>query len=65
MVEEKIVPTNNPAGRLYEILSKAIEIGQKKFRRSTPEQRQASLVLAEVLEIDHTDSCEVFDGISN
>jgi hypothetical protein len=64
MVEEKIVPTNNPAGRLYEILTRAIEIGQKKKKKL--EHLQASLVLAEALEIAHTDSSrEVFDGIYN
>lgn len=64
MVEEKTVPTNNPAGRLYEILAKAIKIGKKLPYSKTREERKASLVLAEALEIENTDSREIFDGVS-
>jgi hypothetical protein len=68
-LEEQNVPTNNPAGRLYEILANAMEIGgsgglviQRGIKVS--EQRQTRVVLAKALEIDNPDSPDLFDGIS-
>ncbi|MGB5962046.1 MAG: hypothetical protein WBG73_15360 [Coleofasciculaceae cyanobacterium] len=68
-LEEQNIPTNNPAGRLYEILTKAIEIGRLvPSRRGTntefPSERRVFVVLAKALEIDNPDSFELFDGIA-
>jgi hypothetical protein len=68
IVEEQNVPTNNPAGRLYEILAKAMEIGglAKGPGRNLdlPYERQAFVVLTKALEIDDPNSSELFDGIT-
>jgi hypothetical protein len=57
MEENNSLPTNNPAGRLYEILVRAIKIG-KNVKNST-----AKSVLSKVLDINNPDSFEFFDGV--
>ena len=60
MVEKNNLLTNNPASRLYEILTLALKNGAKIGVRN----RTAKSVLSEVLDIDTEDSSELFDGIS-
>jgi hypothetical protein len=59
MVENNSLPTNNPAGRLYEILTMAIKSGAKGGMNRTTKS-----VLSEVLDIKGNDPLEVFDGIN-
>jgi len=60
MVEKNNLLTNNPAGRLYEILTLALKNGAKIGVRN----RTAKSVLSEVLDIDTEDSIKLFDGIN-
>jgi len=59
MAEKNNLPTNNPAGRLYEILLMAMKIGERAAKHKT-----AKSVLAEVLDINTHDSIEFFDGVN-
>jgi len=69
MVEAQNVLTNNPAGRLYEILAKAMKIGNElgngPYSGAIPEKRKVISVLAKALEMNKTDPSEIFNGISN
>lgn len=56
MVENQNVPTNNPAGRLYEILVTA--------RKNVGINATVKSVLTKALEIKSTDSIEMFDGVN-
>jgi hypothetical protein len=58
MEENNSLPTNNPAGRLYEILVRAMKIG-KNARNQT-----AKSVLSKALDINNPDSFEFFDGVN-
>ncbi len=60
MVEKNNLPTNNPAGRLYEILTPALKKGGKIGLKN----RTVKSVLSEVLDIDTEDSIKLFDGIN-
>jgi hypothetical protein len=60
MVEKNNLPTNNPAGRLYEILTPALKKGGKIGLKN----RTVKSVLSEVLDIDTEDSTKLFDGIN-
>lgn len=57
---EANVPINNPAGRLHEILTKALEIKQVRYNNTS-----ATEVLAEALEIDSNDPRDFFQGLTN
>ena len=61
MAEKNSLPTNNPAGRLYKILTLSLKNGTTK---SGSKHRTAKSVLSEVLDINNNDSIEFFDGVN-